>query len=115
MMRRHNRLLPLSMLAVASLTGCGPKGLLQLGVHDYPQNVQLGAQHSPSPPPLPALGANIEPGSPGFLIPPLPAGSGLPFPSLSPTSCPTANPLGSPRVEATADVQRAPVPGAYHY
>ncbi len=106
--------------ALVSLCGCGLKPPQQFGAHPYPQDVQLGAQTSPTSVPAPlAKGANIEPGTPGFLVPPIPSAPSTftPFAFAPPTPhpCPTADPLAPLSDQAAADVQAAPKPGVYHY
>jgi hypothetical protein len=97
---------------VLSLSACGPKGLLQIGVQSYAQNVHLGAQSSPAAPPPPlALGAEFEPGLPGFLVPPFSLGQSS-GPALP---CPAAPPFAGIALEATPDVEQPPKPGIYHY
>jgi hypothetical protein len=105
---------------VLAFSACGPKDLFQVGVRQVPDSVVLGAQHKPTPqaqPPAEPLFANLESGSPGFLVPPIPQFSvGMPTPGPAPTpTCPRANPFGAVTPEATNGSQTAPRPGVYHY
>ncbi len=104
------------------LTACGsPTRPLDVGFKEVPSSVVLGAQTSPtaqptapvSAVPLPPPPSVVSLPPPTFALPP-PGGPVPPPPSIPPApTCPVADPLAAPKVEAPTTIGKPPVAAAY--
>ena len=112
------RLLPL--LLCLPLAACGaPERPLDLGFKEVPSDVVLGAQTSPAPtagpvavpPPPPPSVVTLPP--PPYEIPSPVVAASPPAPLPSPVTCPAADPLQAPSLEAPNTVAKPPVQAAY--
>lgn len=118
----------LSLLAVVTLTGCGPETKVELGVRAAPVSITFGGKSSSPQPTPPTL--RIPNTGPGFIAPPQrldqPAapvaqpqptapGPGVLPPPPVPESCPLAS-VNAPVEEAAPSiVSKAPKEGTYRY
>lgn len=92
-------------------SACGPTLAIKAGVEQAGANILFG--RPPASPAPPTVVSPVVPGFPAPIeMPPLPPAQLAPLPTTTP-ACPTASPLATPDLLATADVGAPPVAATY--